>query len=153
MGIGLNRQVPAPDLSLREQFAKKSTSDSNDTQMERISKEDKKFLNKLIDVIYAQMAKDDIDMEHIAAVLSLSRKQLRSRVMEITGLTPVAYVLQVRLNYAKQMIMSEDTSLTTIASKCGFQNLSHFSKAFKNQFKVSPMQFRKSIDNNDLNKT
>ena len=73
--------------------------------------------------------------------------------MEITGLTPVAYVLQVRLNYAKQMIMSEDTSLTTIASKCGFQNLSHFSKAFKNQFKVSPMQFRKSIDNNDLNKT
>ena len=139
--------------ALREQFAKKSTSDSNDTQMEKISKEDKKFLNKLIDVIYAQMAKDDIDMEHIAAVLSLSRKQLRSRVMEITGLTPVAYVLQVRLNYAKQMIMSEDTSLTTIASKCGFQNLSHFSKAFKNQFKVSPMQFRKSIDNNDLNKT
>ena len=95
------------------------------------------------------MAKDDIDMEHIAAVLSLSRKQLRTRVMEITGLTPVAYVLQVRLNYAKRMIMNEDTSLTTIASKCGFQNLSHFSKAFKQQFKVSPTQFRKSLDENN----
>ena len=139
--------------ALREQFTKKSTNDSNETPMAKISKEDKKFLNKLIDVIYAQMAKDDIDMEHIAAVLSLSRKQLRTRVMEITGLTPVAYVLQVRLNYAKQMIMSEDTSLTTIASKCGFQNLSHFSKAFKHQFKVSPTQFRKNLDENDLSIT
>lgn len=138
--------------ALREQFTKKGTSDTTEVPESKISKEDKKFLNKLIDVIYAQMAKDDIDMEHIAAVLSLSRKQLRSRVMAITGLTPVAYVLQVRLNYAKRMIMSEDTSLTTIAQKCGFQNLSHFSKAFKQQFKVSPMQFRKSIEENDLNK-
>ena len=139
--------------ALREQFTKKGTSDySTETTESKMSKEDKKFLNKLIDVIYAQMAKDDIDMDHIAAVLSMSRKQLRSRVMAITGLTPVAYVLQVRLNYAKRMIMSEDTSLTVIAQKCGFQNLSHFSKAFKQQFKVSPMQFRKSIDDNDLNK-
>ena len=138
--------------ALREQFTKKGTSDTTEVPESKMSKEDKKFLNKLIDVIYAQMAKDDIDMEHIAAVLSLSRKQLRSRVMAITGLTPVAYVLQVRLNYAKRMIMSEDTSLTTIAQKCGFQNLSHFSKAFKQQFKVSPMQFRKSIEENDLNK-
>ena len=138
--------------ALREQFTKKVTSDSSETPESKMSKEDKKFLNKLIDVIYAQMAKDDIDMEHIAAVLSLSRKQLRSRMMAITGLTPVAFVLHVRLNYAKRMIMSEDTSLTTIAQKCGFQNLSHFSKAFKQQFKVSPMQFRKSIDENDLNK-
>ena len=134
--------------ALREQFAKKGTSNTSEMPASGMSKEDKKFLNKLIDVIYAQMAKDDIDMEHIAAVLSLSRKQLRTRVMEITGLTPVAYVLQVRLNYAKRMIMNEDTSLTTIASKCGFQNLSHFSKAFKQQFKVSPTQFRKSLDEN-----
>ena len=92
------------------------------------------------------MAKDDIDMEHVAAALSLSRKQLRTRVMAITGLTPVAYVLQVRLNYARRMIAADNTSLTEIASKCGFQNLSHFSKVFKQQFGVSPLQFRKNMD-------
>ena len=85
-------------------------------------------------------------MEQIAAALSLSRKQLRTRVMAITGMTPIAYVLQVRLNYARRMISSDNSSLTTIAGKCGFQNLSHFSKAFKQQFGVSPQQFRKNID-------
>lgn len=131
---------------LRERFVKTSQEISQDDSSNQMSKEDKEFINRLVDVIHAQMAKDDIDMEHIAAALSMSRKQLRSRVMALTGLTPVAYVLQVRLYYARRMITHEDTSLTIIARKCGFQNLSHFSKAFKQQFGVSPMQFRKNID-------
>jgi len=132
--------------NLREHYAKQENGIGGNAQSTSMSKEDKEFINKLIDVIHAQMAKDDIDMEHIAAALSLSRKQLRSRVMAITGQNPAAYVLKVRLNFARRMIMTETTSLTVIATKCGFQNLSHFSKAFKQQFGVSPMQFRKNSD-------
>ena len=128
---------------LREQFTSTGSSLAADNNVQR-SKDDQEFINKLIDVIHAQMAKEDIDMEHIAAALQLSRKQLRTRVMAITDLTPVAFVLQVRLNYARRLISTQDISLTTIASKCGFQNLSHFSKAFKQQFGVSPLQFRKT---------
>ena len=133
--------------NMRELVAKTSY-DSNDQVAASMSKEDKEFINRLISVIHAQMAKEDIDMEHIAAALSLSRKQLRTRVMSITGLTPVAYVLQVRLNYAHRLITTQDLSLTAIANKCGFQNLSHFSKSFKQQFGVSPLQFRKNIIDN-----
>ena len=111
---------------------------------DNMSKEDKNFINRLIGVIHAQMKKDDINIDHIAAALSLSRKQLRSRVMDMTGLTPVAFVQQVKLNYARRMIANEDTSLTVIAKRCGFQNLSHFSKVFKQQFGVSPLQYRKT---------
>ena len=133
---------------LRERFITTSKDvSSNDEAPVQRSREDQEFINKLVDVIHAQMAKDDIDMEHIAAALSLSRKQLRTRVMGITGLTPVAFVLQVRLNYARRIISTQNLSLTAVASKCGFQNLSHFSKAFKQQFGISPMLFRKNIDN------
>lgn len=128
---------------VREHYLKTSGNGSSD---EPYSKEDKEFISKLIDVIHAQMAKDDIDMEHIAAALSISSKQLRSRVVAITGQNPSAYVLQVRLNYARRMISLDNTPLTVIASKCGFQSLSHFSKAFKQQFGVSPLQYRKSQD-------
>ncbi len=139
-------------LTLRERFNKTSNDMSDHNQAKQLSKADQEFINKLVDVIHVQMANDDIDMEHVAAALSLSRKQLRTRVMAITGLTPVAYVLQVRLNYARRMIAADNTPLTKIASKCGFQNLSHFSKAFKQQFGVSPLQFRKNVDDISLNK-
>ncbi|MBQ3730194.1 MAG: helix-turn-helix domain-containing protein [Muribaculaceae bacterium] len=132
--------------TLRERFVSEGNEFNNDEPAPQRNKEDQEFINKLVDVIHTQMIKDDIDMEHIAAALSLSRKQLRTRVMAITGLTPVAYVLQVRLNYARRIISTENISLTEVAGKCGFQNLSHFSKAFKQQFGVSPLQFRKNID-------
>ena len=129
----------------------KSQDNTPDLADEQISKEDRDFINRLVDVIHVQMSKDDINIDHIAAALSLNRKQLRSKVISITGLTPVAYVLQVRLNYARRMISNEDISMTAIASKCGFQSLSHFSRAFKQQFGISPLQYRKNIE--DINLT
>ena len=131
---------------LREQLKRTGSSIESDKPKPKLAKEDQEFLNRLIDIIHVQMAKDDIDMDHIAAAMSLSPKQLRMRVMSITGMRPNAYVLQVRLNYARRLVAKDDISLTAIASKCGFQTLSHFSKAFKQQFGVSPIQYRKYQD-------
>ena len=136
----------AQHKAISEHFIYGTENDSLNDSARNMSKEDTEFIHKLIEIIQAQMAKDDIDMEHIAAALYLSKKQLRTRVMQLTGLNPVAYVLQVRLNCARHMIIYEDIALTVVARKCGFQNLSHFSKAFKQQFGVSPLQFRKNAE-------
>ena len=130
---------------LRERFTKTMSMPMSDAQA-KLSKEDKAFINRLVDVIRAQMTKGDIELDNIAAAMSISRKQLRTRVMAITGLTPVAYVQQVRLNRARLMMAKGDMSLTTIAKKCGFPDPSYFSKVFKQQFGVSPTQFRKNAD-------
>ena len=131
---------------LRKQLAQTH----NDLPTPSMSKEDMEFTNRLVEIIHAQMAKGEIDMERIATALSISRKQLRQQTLDITGLTPVAFVLQVRLKRASRMLLSDqETPLSTIASKCGFQTASHFSKSFKQMYGVSPLQYRKH--GNDLN--
>lgn len=131
---------------VRKQVAQSHTQDP----AQEVSKEDKAFINRLVDIIHAQMNKGEIDMDRIADALMISRKVLRERVMDITGLTPVAFALQVRLKRARNMLLSkEDLPLSTIASKCGFQSPSHFSKSFKQLYGLSPTQFRKHGD--DLN--
>ena len=105
--------------------------------------EDKKFIHRLMDVTIVQLNKGNVDIDLIATAMQMSRATLRSKVMAATGLTPVAFVLRVRLNKAQYMITHTDLALSAIANKCGFQNISHFSKAFKQQFGVSPMQYRK----------
>ena len=138
---------------LRERYVKSAPAVTpTESGTKKMSNEDKEFINRLIDIIHAHMAKEDlvIDIDNISAALSLSRKQLRSRIAAITGMTAVAFVLQVRLNYAQRLITTDDAPLTTIAKRCGFQTLSHFSKAFKQQFGISPQQFRKNIDGINL---
>ena len=130
---------------IRDRVVQSRLDSSRESRPVATSREDQQFISKLVDVIHSQMANDDIDSEHIAAALSLSPKQLRTRVMNITGMTLVAYVLQVRLNYARRLMPNEKMSLTAISSKCGFQNLSYFSKTFKQQFGVSPQQYRKNL--------
>ena len=130
---------------IRDRLVQSRLDSSRESRPMATSREDQQFISKLVDVIHSQMANDDIDSEHIAAALSLSPKQLRTRVMNITGMTLVAYVLQVRLNYARRLMPNENMSLTAISSKCGFQNLSYFSKTFKQQFGVSPQQYRKNL--------
>lgn len=128
---------------LIERFSKLSS----DTQAPSMSKEDTDFINRLVDIIHVQMEKGDIDMERTAAAMSVSRKMLRQRVMDITGLTPVTFALQVRLKRARRMLLeNEDMPLSLIATKCGFQTPSHFSKSFKQQYGISPLQYRKRRD-------
>jgi len=58
------------------------------------------------------------------------------------GLPFGAYLRKMRLEYAKNLLLSYDIPITAIALESGFGSLTHFSKCFKAAFGVSPQQFR-----------
>jgi len=62
------------------------------------------------------------------------------------GVSPSAYLLQVRLKLAKKMLAAGDRSITATAFDCGFNSVSHFSSSFSKQFKMSPGQFKDQLN-------
>lgn len=52
--------------------------------------------------------------------------------------SPYQYMLQLRLQYALQLLQHQDQTLTDIAVHCGFPDLFTFSKAFKRKYGSSP---------------
>jgi AraC family transcriptional activator of mtrCDE len=57
--------------------------------------------------------------------------------------TPMDYLRDVRLRRAAQLLQVSSLPVDSIAGKVGYASRSHFTKAFHNQFGVSPADFRK----------
>jgi AraC family transcriptional regulator len=54
------------------------------------------------------------------------------------GQSPLAYIVQSRLNRAMEMMLSTREPLSQIAVACGFCDQSHFSRHFHNRFEITP---------------
>lgn len=57
--------------------------------------------------------------------------------------TPTAYLNALRIHEASRFLIYTDEEILEIASKCGFNSLSHFYHLFKTAYCMSPMQYRK----------
>lgn len=57
--------------------------------------------------------------------------------------SPAKWLIQKRLEYAKTLLDSSKKNITEIAYASGFENLTHFSRVFKEKYGASPLQHRK----------
>ena len=60
------------------------------------------------------------------------------------GITPTSYLNTLRIQEAGRFLVYTDDSIINIASRCGFNSLSHFYHQFKRIYKLSPTQYRVS---------
>ncbi len=83
----------------------------------------------------------DYDAESVAAKLSMSISKLNRIFRELYGTSLHAYVQEMRLEQAAEMLLKMNLSVTEVAVNSGYNNMSHFSKAFKNRFGITPKKF------------
>jgi len=83
-------------------------------------------------------------LEQLSTSIGLSKFQFLRQFKAATGMTPHAYLKRVRLEYAKKAL-AKGNNMADIAHKVGFFDQSHFNKAFKNAFLITPSHFQKQI--------
>jgi AraC family transcriptional regulator len=87
-------------------------------------------------------------LEQMAAIAQLSPNYFAWQFKRATGLPPHQYVLDRRVERAKQNLQTEsDFSLAEIAASAGFSDQSQFSRHFKRLIGVTPGQFRTRVRN------
>ena len=78
-----------------------------------------------------------------AGVCSFSASHFMRWFRQMTGQSFVAFLNEYRLNAAAEALQTTDETVLTIASRCGFENLSYFNRAFKAHFGMTPREYRK----------
>ncbi|CAN0587362.1 unnamed protein product, partial [Laminaria digitata] len=89
-------------------------------------------------VVLDNLANATFNVDHLAELLTMSRWQLRRRLVDETGLSPTLFIRQVRLEEAAKLLRQRAGNVSEIAFAVGFQSLSHFSRSFRTQFDVTP---------------
>ena len=127
---------------LQEHFARNSAKDLVPT--EQFSVNDKGFLNKVIDLVHAQMASQCVSINDLADSLNMTPRQLNRKINAITGDNISKYVLEVRMLHAKHLLDSnKNYTVAEVAYKCGYEENSNFTRAFKMLYGITPTQYRK----------
>lgn len=81
---------------------------------------------------------DSLTVESLAAHLNVSRSYLYRIFKAGLGISPQRAILNFRLEKAALLVEKGGISLTEIALSCGFCDLSHFSKAYKERYHCRP---------------
>ena len=86
-------------------------------------------------------------VKSLSEKVRMSINNFHRKFVECANITPKQYLLKIRLEYAKRLLMKPEMTIDEIALASGFMDRYHFSKAFKNYFLYSPASFRKNILN------
>jgi len=84
-------------------------------------------------------------LHEIARTCGLSVSHFSRAFHKSTGLAPHAWLLQVRVESARDMLRNSDASLSTIAQACGFADQSHFTRVFTRRVGLSPRAWRNAV--------
>lgn len=125
---------------------KKETEESDKVaeQKDEMLNPDLRRFMKILEEKYADPA---LQTEGLASEMMMSLSTLFRKIKSLTGKTPVDLLNEYRLNKAMQYLANpqDDTPIAEIALKCGFSDASYFSKKFKDQYNISPSQYRQKI--------
>lgn len=105
-----------------------------------ISSEHQRKLQPAMDYILHNYT-HPLSNEDLAAQVGLSTSYFRKLFSEVYGTTPLSYLQRLRIQKAKEMLLSNTGSISEIAYSLGYHNIYDFSRAFKRAAGCSPTHY------------
>lgn len=89
---------------------------------------------------YAQ----NITINEVATLCGFSESHFMKLFKELTGISFTAYLINYRLEIAAKQLIETEQKIIEIATNCGFNNHSYFTRSFIKKYRTTPGNYRKS---------
>ena len=112
-------------------------------RQQELSARDKDFLSRTMVIIAEQIENNSVNVDALASQMAMSTTQFRNRLKAITGETPQAYITNIRMQKARQLLdnSTPQTTILDIAMSCGYEDQGAFTRAFKRFYGVTPTDY------------
>ena len=106
---------------------------------------DEALMDRIMRSVNAHMSDPEYNVDSLAADVGISRAQLHRRMKEMTGVPTGKFLRNLRMEQAARLLREGKVNVSQIADKVGYNDLSHFSTAFKLHFGMSPTEYAEAM--------
>lgn len=107
----------------------------------KITSSDDVFLASIMNKIEENMSNEAFSIDDLAESLNVSRSMLYRRINNISGLSPLDFIKNIRLKRAAQLLETASFTVSEVCYRVGFSDTRYFSTCFKKQYGISPKAY------------
>ena len=106
-----------------------------------VTSADARFIQKLIEIVENNIDNPEFDVTMLSESIGLSRSQLHRRLSVVTGQSATGFIRVIRMKRAAQLLKQKAGNISEVMYLVGFDNLSYFSKCFREVYNVTPKEY------------
>lgn len=99
-------------------------------------------LERVIDYVKANLTQD-LSILDLATLTGMSESHFSRSFKQSMGIAPYQYLIQQRVERAKQLLKERSNAISTIALDCGFANQTHLTRVFRQMTGITPKAYQK----------
>jgi signal transduction histidine kinase/ligand-binding sensor domain-containing protein/DNA-binding response OmpR family regulator len=111
------------------------------TPQTAIESTDEKLLQEIVNYLEDNLTNSELSVVDLSKQIGMSRSSLYTKMLQLTGQTPLDYIRSFRLERAAQLMQKSNMTISEIAYHVGFTTPNYFTKSFKNRFNMLPSEY------------
>lgn len=111
-----------------------------------ITSMDEKFVKKAVALVEANIGNTDFLVEDLCREMAMSRVYFYKKILSLTDKTPSEFIRFIRLKRAADLLEKSQLFVNEVAYQVGFNDPKYFRKYFKEEFGMSPNEYKKQFD-------
>ncbi|MDD3079730.1 MAG: DNA-binding response regulator [Paludibacter sp.] len=105
-------------------------------------KEDKIFIQNVLDIINNNLLDEDLSARFVAAQLNISTRHLYRKINDICDKSIAEMIKECKIHVAQNLLLNTKLTIDEIAYRSGFSNRATFYKVFADKFNSTPKEYR-----------
>lgn len=102
------------------------------------------FVEKIYGIIQEYITNSELNVQFLAEKLNISRSNLHTKLKMLVGMNTTEFINTVRINKAKELLSTEDLTISEVTYKVGYNDSAYFNRIFKKMTGMTPGEFKRS---------
>jgi DNA-binding response OmpR family regulator len=107
----------------------------------KINSQEEKFIERLQNILDKNLSNSEYTSEDFASEIGMSRMQLHRKLKSLLGVSSTEFLRNERLKVGAELLKQGNGNISEIAYSVGFNDVSYFSKCFKEIYQCTPSEY------------